>query len=325
MTSSKTKIYIPKEDIERCMQLHMTYREMAEKFGCSHWTVMKIANTYGLHSEARKWQQKQNNCSKNPETKKKISEAIKKNWSEGCYKDRVNGMLGLTGCNNPNYKGDIQERNYRTKALFYHNPLVCSECGKPIRPDEKFDIHHVDENRNNPLLSNLEVLHVPCHQKLHLKNFKMPYVNTTKCFEFEAGHYIPDHYADCKFIHGHSYKLEITVRKRINPETGMSLDFKKLSEAVKSNIIEVFDHGFINDWLEMPTAENMVYWIWERLSIDVKGLERIRLYETSSSYAEITKSDVLEFVKNCDLEADWLDEQTVIDHKKFMEAQKNRK
>lgn len=321
---NRTKIYIAKQDIEDCMAKHMTYKEMAKLFGCSHWTVMTRANEYGLHSYARKCQQKQNNCSKQPETKEKISKSIQSKWVKEFYKDRINGMIGMTGCNHPNYQGDIQKRNYRTKALFYNRPLICPTCGEPIDPNSKYDVHHVDENHDNCLLTNLEVLHVPCHQKYHTKNFKMPFVSVTKKFEFEAGHYIPDHYADCKYVHGHSYKLEVTVRHRINPDTGMSLDFKRLSGAVKHNVVEVLDHAFINDWMEVPTAENMVFWIWEKLSIDVKGITKIRLYETASSYAEITTEDVLEMVNSCDLESNWLDEQTIIDHKKFMEKQLTR-
>ena len=314
-----TKIFIPKEEIEKCIAEHLTYEQMAQKFGCSRRTVMRIATKeYGLHSDARKYQQLQNNVSKQPEVKEKISDSVRLKWSEGYYKDRINGMLGVKGFNNSHFKSGKWQ--FREKALFYHDK-ICACCGKTIRENEKFDVHHVDENHNNVALTNLELLHVPCHGKFHYKWSKSPYVSITKCFEFEAAHFIPEHYADCKFCHGHSYKLEITIRHRINPLTGMALDFKKLSEAVKNNIINILDHGFINDWIEFPTAENMLYWIWEKLSIDVKGLQKIRLYETSSSYAEITIDDVLELIQSGKFETDWLDEDKLLKNKEFLDNQ----
>jgi 6-pyruvoyltetrahydropterin/6-carboxytetrahydropterin synthase len=112
-----------------------------------------------------------------------------------------------------------------------------------------------------------------------------------KKFEFEAGHFLPGHEGGCSNHHGHSYKLEITIAGPI--KNGMVLDFGILKSIVKDRIIDVLDHKFLND-LDLPfslcpSAENMITWIATELYhtlIDGVFLEKVRLYETSNSYAE---------------------------------------
>lgn len=117
-------------------------------------------------------------------------------------------------------------------------------------------------------------------------------VTITKKFEFEAAHRLPKHKGICANVHGHTYKLEVEVEredKQMNEE-GMIVDFSILKQLVNVNIIELMDHKYLNDIFEDPTAENMVFWIFNKL----KGvfldhnmcLVRVRLYETSNSYAE---------------------------------------
>lgn len=303
----KRKIFIPKDKMDEYLDKHMTYKQIAELYNCSYWTIMEIARGYGLRSQARKYQQLENNVCKNPEVKEKISETVGKLWADGTYRDRINGMLGVTGKDNPNFKNGV--RKFRDKVLFYQDKK-CSICGCT---DRKIDIHHVDEDHNNFLLSNLEPVCNVCHQLFHLKKYKMPFESVTKTFEFDSAHYLPNHPKKCKFLHGHSYKLEVTVRRRVNPITGFVIDFGVLKQAVNKAVISVLDHGYINNFLEVPTSENIIVWIWELLSRDVKGLERLRLYETGSSYSEITKPDMLEFVSSYDAEAGWLDDDKVVD------------
>ena len=305
---------ITKEQIEEYMEQHLTYPEMAKLIGCSHWTVMEKARSYGLRSAARKFQQLTNNIAKKPEVKEKISNTVKGLWEDGDYKDRINGMLGKVGFNDPNYTGGKWQ--YREKAIFY-NGIKCTQCKTETG---KIDIHHVDENHDNWALTNLEPLCVKCHGDYHLHNKKLPFMTITKMFEFEAGHYIPEHLAKCRFLHGHSYKFEVTIQRRLNPKTGMVMDFKDLSRIVKSKIVEVLDHEYLNDFIQRPTSENIVLWIWEKLSLDIKGIQRIRLYETSSSYTEITIDMIKEMLKNCAFETEWLnDDKLLKDNKAFNE------
>lgn len=115
-------------------------------------------------------------------------------------------------------------------------------------------------------------------------------ITVTKVFEFEASHYLPEYEGPCQNLHGHSYKLEVEVsgpplEKGSYPS--MVCDFKDLKTVVTQRILRVFDHNHLNKFFDLPTAENMVEWIVKELrSIFDNCLVRVRLWETSSSYAE---------------------------------------
>jgi 6-pyruvoyltetrahydropterin/6-carboxytetrahydropterin synthase len=128
------------------------------------------------------------------------------------------------------------------------------------------------------------------------------FIEVSKQFEFESAHKL-EGYADgapntCGNLHGHSYKLVVTVVGSINPETGMVIDFKDLSKIVKENVINKLDHSFMNqDYpeiggeLKRPTAENILIWIWTQLQPKLKStnhwLWEIKLNETSNSWATL--------------------------------------
>ena len=122
--------------------------------------------------------------------------------------------------------------------------------------------------------------------------------SVTKAFHFEAAHNLPNYDGDCSHLHGHSYKLEVTVGGPNITESdemgcgNMVIDFKQLKRKVDYFIIEELDHKYLNEVLPgVPTAEFMCAWIYERLSNprigDLKGIKRIRLWETADSFAEV--------------------------------------
>lgn len=117
-------------------------------------------------------------------------------------------------------------------------------------------------------------------------------ITVTKKFEFEAAHWLPGYGGICADMHGHSYKLEVEVRGMIDDsgyiENGMIIDFSELKKVVNEKVINKLDHKIINDLIMVPTAEHMVQWIVSQL-ISVLNIVRIRLYETSNSYAEWRK------------------------------------
>lgn len=116
-------------------------------------------------------------------------------------------------------------------------------------------------------------------------------LSVTKRFEFEAAHHLPDYDGVCSNVHGHSYKLYVTVgSKELNK--GMVIDFKMLKHIVKEFIVDVYDHQNLNDFFENPTAENMVKRIAEILTGAIPlelRLLNVKLYETEDSYAEWRK------------------------------------
>lgn len=110
----------------------------------------------------------------------------------------------------------------------------------------------------------------------------------TKIFEFEAAHCLPFHQGACQFLHGHTYKLEVTLYGK-QDENGIIMDFSELKRIVNEEVIKEFDHAYINDKMDCnPTAENMLDWIWNKLEkAGVSNLYVLRLWETSTSFAEM--------------------------------------
>ena len=107
----------------------------------------------------------------------------------------------------------------------------------------------------------------------------------TRRFSFEAAHQLDWHSGACKNLHGHSYRLEVTVSGPLTSD-GIVVDFADLSELVQREVIDRFDHTFLNDLLPNPTAELIAADIWERLGAAGAALHRIVLWETENSCVE---------------------------------------
>jgi 6-pyruvoyltetrahydropterin/6-carboxytetrahydropterin synthase len=146
-----------------------------------------------------------------------------------------------------------------------------------------------------------------------------PIIRVTKEFSFEMAHVLSGYDGPCKNVHGHSYKLFVTlsgtpVTDKGNPKNGMVIDFTDLKSIVRKEIIDLFDHGVTvsvnhdREKLEafkkmvgntiivdyQPTCENLVADFAERIRKQLPGnvkLHSLRLYETATSYAEWYSSD----------------------------------
>ena len=121
-------------------------------------------------------------------------------------------------------------------------------------------------------------------------------VTVTKQFSFEACHHLPHYDGACHNLHGHSYKLEVTVSGSIikdetNPKCGMIIDFKDLKKIVNEVAVNKYDHANLNDFFQNPTAEIMVRQIAEDIICNLHNnpdisLLSVKLWETTTSYAE---------------------------------------
>ena len=148
----------------------------------------------------------------------------------------------------------------------------------------------------------------------------MSKIRITKQFNFETGHALYGYDGKCKNVHGHSYKLSVTVIGTPIPEMnnvkyGMVIDFKDLKDIVESEIVDVFDHATVfnknTPHLELaqelqtrghnvilvdyqPTSEMMIIdfakKIKERLPDNI-ALHSLKLRETGTSHAEWYASD----------------------------------
>lgn len=109
----------------------------------------------------------------------------------------------------------------------------------------------------------------------------------TKEFSFDAAHKLLSYHGKCENLHGHTYKLRVTVYGKPDDE-GMVIDFIELKKMVKNNVLNKLDHSYINEVIEQPSAENISKWIYDRLKPvidnDRRELHEITLWETPTSF-----------------------------------------
>lgn len=93
--------------------------------------------------------------------------------------------------------------------------------------------------------------------------------------------------------HGHNYEIIVTLTGEVDPETGYVYDMKKLSDVLKEQVLNRFDHKNLNLDTEefknlIPTAENIVKVIYDLLrdKIEEKYEMKIKLYETERNFVE---------------------------------------
>lgn len=114
----------------------------------------------------------------------------------------------------------------------------------------------------------------------------MMMVTISKDFEFEAAHAIlafPEEHK-CRKLHGHSFKVTISVTGAVDIATGLLFDHAKISDAMKP-IIEELDHAHLNEikGLEHATFENLCIWIWQRLKPLMPELSEVVVWETADT------------------------------------------
>jgi 6-pyruvoyltetrahydropterin/6-carboxytetrahydropterin synthase len=144
-------------------------------------------------------------------------------------------------------------------------------------------------------------------------------IRVTKEFTFEMAHALLGYDGSCKYVHGHSYGLSVTVigkpiKNDSDPKLGMVIDFGDLKKIVRETVINEFDHALVinskspmgqlknsNEMFDkvilvdfQPTSENLVSFYAERISgklPDGLKLHNLKLRETATSYAEWYASD----------------------------------
>ncbi len=147
-------------------------------------------------------------------------------------------------------------------------------------------------------------------------------IRITKQFSFETGHALFGYDGKCRNVHGHSYKLSVTVIGRPITDTthvklGMVIDFSDLKKIVKEEIVDKFDHATVfnkntphtelaKELMDrghsviladyQPTSENMVLDFADKIKMrlpDNIKLHSLKLQETDTSFAEWYASDNL--------------------------------
>ena len=127
--------------------------------------------------------------------------------------------------------------------------------------------------------------------------------SVTKTVKFDAAHILTDHAGLCKNLHGHTYRMEVTVEG----EGEMIIDFKELKKIITEKILDRFDHSFLYNvasageceiaavveklsmrTVPLPfrtTVENLSAYFFEVLKTSLPGLQSVRLWETADNSA----------------------------------------
>ena len=139
-------------------------------------------------------------------------------------------------------------------------------------------------------------------------------IRVTKEFTFEMAHALLGYDGSCKYVHGHSYGLSVTVigtpiENETNPKLGMVIDFGDLKKIVKETVVDEFDHALVlnnktpKDSFRQkqelfdkiifvdyqPTSEIIIADFADRIAKKLPGeikLFSLRLRETATSYAD---------------------------------------
>ncbi len=112
---------------------------------------------------------------------------------------------------------------------------------------------------------------------------------------FAAGHALRGYHGKCEHVHGHNYKVRITLAGEKLDSIGLLFDFRNL-KIVMNEIIELLDHKYLNDLEpfreQNPSAENMAKYFYDefksRLKAHTKGrvqIKRVKLWETDTTTA----------------------------------------
>ena len=136
-------------------------------------------------------------------------------------------------------------------------------------------------------------------------------ITATKTVRFDAAHVLSNHQGLCKNLHGHTYRVDISVTQAEDDVSDMVIDFKDLKTIATEVICDRFDHAFVYNTtsegereiaavvekhgmrvVELPfrsTAENLAKYFYEELESRIVGLAAVRVWETADSSAEYVK------------------------------------
>lgn len=114
-------------------------------------------------------------------------------------------------------------------------------------------------------------------------------VRLVKELRFEAAHRLPrvPERHKCHRLHGHSFKVELSVEGPVDPDTGWFIDYAVIDD-IWQPLHDVLDHNYLNDieGLENPTSEHLARWLWERIKPQLPSLTVVTVHETCDARCE---------------------------------------
>ena len=112
---------------------------------------------------------------------------------------------------------------------------------------------------------------------------------------FAAAHNLINYQGDCENLHGHNWRVEVTVAARELDEAGLGIDFKILKK-LTNKLLDELDHKYLNDLkpfqTSSPSSENISRYLFERLSATLNNenvtVERVNVWESENACASYT-------------------------------------
>ena len=133
-------------------------------------------------------------------------------------------------------------------------------------------------------------------------------ITVTKTVKFDAAHILSDHEGLCKNLHGHTYRVDVSVAQAADDGRDMVIDFKELKRIANEVICDRFDHAFIYNTaskgeseiaavveknglrtVAIPfrsTSENLAKMFYGELKARIPGLAAVKVWETADNCAE---------------------------------------
>lgn len=115
-----------------------------------------------------------------------------------------------------------------------------------------------------------------------------------KEFTFDAAHRLDRYRGKCEALHGHTYRLAITLEGH-RDDDDMVFDFTELKKVVTAKVLDRLDHAYLNDIMDQPTAENIALWVWDELDGEVNRpnckLHTVQVWETATSSVIVDRED----------------------------------
>lgn len=113
-------------------------------------------------------------------------------------------------------------------------------------------------------------------------------MRVTREFTFEAAHALASYKGKPEPMHGHSWRLAVTLEGPLDPE-GMVFDFLELDRIVRERVLSKVDHANLNDLIPQSSAEHLAIWIWDRLA--GLPLHEVKVWETATGYVTYSGPD----------------------------------
>ncbi|MBN1151159.1 6-carboxytetrahydropterin synthase QueD [candidate division WOR-3 bacterium] len=114
----------------------------------------------------------------------------------------------------------------------------------------------------------------------------MKTVILTRTFRADSAHRITglSEAHKCSALHGHSFRIDVSIKGRVDGKIGWLMDFGDIKDTVDP-IIQKIDHKYLNEieGLEKGTSENLVIWLWDRLKPLLPELFEITVWESDNS------------------------------------------